>query len=94
MGKRLVPIVQNVPVVPIVGDMPEIIILPELWRNTNVVVQDCSPHVVQRGVRRMVRVRGATRAAGRRVRKGNEVTVPGNSLTSERPRIDQSLGTF
>jgi len=52
MGKRLVPIVQNVPVVPIVGDMPEIIILPELWRNTSVVVPDCSPHVVQRGVPR------------------------------------------
>jgi hypothetical protein len=47
-------------------------ILSELWRKTSVVVPDCPHHVVQRGVHRMVRIYGARRAAGRRVRKGNE----------------------
>ena len=40
-------------VVPIVEDVPEVIILPELWRKTSGVVADCPHHVVERGVRRM-----------------------------------------
>jgi hypothetical protein len=42
-----------VPIVPVVEDVPEVIILPELWRKTSGIVSDCLHHVVQRGVRRM-----------------------------------------
>ena len=31
----------------------EVMILPELWRKASQVVPDSSPHVVQRGVRRI-----------------------------------------
>ena len=33
--------------------MPEVIILPELWRKTSGVVPDCPHHVVERVVRKM-----------------------------------------
>jgi hypothetical protein len=51
--KSVVPIVQNVADVPVVEDVPEVMILPELWRKTSGVVPDCPHHVVQRGVRCM-----------------------------------------
>src|SRR4029077_10642989 len=51
--KSVVSVVQNVPVVPLVEDVPEVIILPELWRKTSGVGPDFPHHVVQRGVRRM-----------------------------------------
>jgi hypothetical protein len=48
--KSVVPIVQNVPVV---EDVREVIILPELWRKACEIVPDFAHHVVERGVRRM-----------------------------------------
>jgi hypothetical protein len=51
--KGLVPVVQNVPVVLVVEDVPEVIILPELWRKTSVVVPDIPHHVAERGAARM-----------------------------------------
>jgi hypothetical protein len=38
--KSVVPIVQTVPVVAVVEDVPEVIILPELWRKTSGIVPD------------------------------------------------------
>jgi hypothetical protein len=38
--KGLVPVVQNVPVVPVVDEGPKVMILPELWRKTSGVVPD------------------------------------------------------
>jgi hypothetical protein len=54
--KSVVPVVQNVPIlqsVPDVEDVSEVIVLPELWRKTSVVVPDSPHRVVQPGVRRM-----------------------------------------
>jgi hypothetical protein len=75
-GIKIVPTVPDVPKVPIVEDVPEVIVLPELWGKTGAIVPDCPHHGVKRGVRRMVRVWGARRAAGRQVRKVNEVYCP------------------
>jgi hypothetical protein len=64
--------VPNVPGVPLVEDVPEVIILPELWQKTSGVVTDFPHHLCSEACGGSVRVNGARKAAGRRIRKGND----------------------
>jgi hypothetical protein len=93
----LVPAVPNVPGVPLVEDVPAVIILPELWRKTSGVVTNFLHYVCSEACAGWMfsspliqtRIPGsARRAAGRRVRKGNEVYCPRIFF---QPRQERSL---